>query len=234
MAWPKELVGQEEVKVAEMLQQKVQLICLLLLINGCSQSRGRLGAVPQPVQAEQQATMSVNKEAAEVREAVKAFLTTWLVERNIVKAIRFFTSASFSNEAMFHESCAGYIKTVDQKSTTAVKKGVEKFLSDFIVGSKPRNLNEVLNSESIALMAEQFDKKTLNDVRDDRFLVVHSRPSDLESFSQDARAVGFLRQHLPAEGFYVSFIPAGQGVCYLFWIRDGTAWRIYHAALICI
>jgi len=212
----------------------IQVICMALLLQSCSPGFGKLEAAQSQGQARKQVAMTKNQDVAAVRQRVKNFLISWLIQRDDKKAIQFFSEQAFSNEVLFHESCAGYIKDEARKSKEAVRRGVEKFLADFYASAKPKTLSEALGVQQVITMAQQLKDKVVNNVNADRFLLIYLRPEEVRSLTEKPEAALFLKEHLPSQGFYVSFVSVGQGTSFFFWIKEGETWRIFHAALICI
>jgi hypothetical protein len=176
----------------------------------------------------------MDKEGAGVRISTKAFLTSWLVERNDAKALQSFSDQAYSNRVMLHESCAGYIKDADRRSRDGIKKGIQKFLADASSLHHAKTLNEALNLTVVLKLAQQLEGKVTNNVKEDGFLLVHSSSVDAIDLATEPEASAFLKAHLPPQGFYEAFVPLGQGMSVFLWIKEGDAWKIYHVALVCM
>jgi hypothetical protein len=179
-------------------------------------------------------------EAAAVRECIRSFLSTWLIERDFVKALGSFSERSFSNQAMFYEDCSGYIEDTDRASPEAIRKGTQEFLRDFITGDdalrRYKTLDSALNVQPILPMVKKLGKNALNrnSFEADHFLVVHLMPAGIKSLIDEPKAAKFLKGQLPKSGFYVSFAAIGDGVVYFIWVKEGESWKIYHASMICM
>ena len=166
-----------------------------------------------------------------VRDSVRAFLSSWLVDRDTDKATRSFGESAFKNESMLQESCAGYIKPEERGSEVARRAGIKKFLQDFLPVKAPRSLGDVLDRTSLAPMTEQLGKKLVNDPNADLFALAELAAGEVPTSNSEEAA--YLRKHLPPK-FYASFVPVGQGMVYFLWVPKGGQWRIFHASLVCI
>lgn len=170
-------------------------------------------------------------EIEKLRAQVTGFLGAWLVAHDVKKSLLFFSTQAFSNETMLQADCGGYIKDEQRQDQQAIQSGVERFLRDFAVGAKGRSLREQLN---ISRLAQPGSLKGLNELKQDKYLLVKLGADDLGQLIDNPRVVDRLRSKLKSENFYFSLIAVKESVFYFLWEQDAGQWRIYHADLICI
>lgn len=157
------------------------------------------------------------------------------MERDLEAAKTAFGTAAFRNEAILQQPCAGYIDPQRRTSETERRLGVERFLRDFMPADPVASLAGALDSASAVAMALQSGDRVVNDPEGEGFVLAEFTKSQIAtgSFEIGERLEDSLRSQLPDE-FYASFIPIGGGVVYFFWLREGQAWRILHASLVCM
>ena len=173
-----------------------------------------------------------NQERALVRRTALAFLNSWLVKQDLEAAKQSFGPAAYQNEEMLQESCAGYITPELKSSEEARRAGIGKFLKDFLPVPPVQRLDQVLNGKTaIEIGGAQLGASLANDPKADGFVLAKLSRDQVPTSSQEAK--GYLSRRLPAD-FYVSFVSIGGGSVYFLWIRDGSAWRIMHASLVCM
>jgi hypothetical protein len=174
---------------------------------------------------------SVMDEPQHLKKSIRLFLTAWLIERNIEKAETKFGKSAYANEAMFSESCAGYIKEADRKLKAAIKAGIEQFLRDGLPEKPVTSLDAALEKRSVSEMARQIRGRAMNNPEKDHFLLLKLKKNQVPV--DEAWAKIYLQKNLP-EDFYVSFVPIGGGLVYFLWISEDNRWAIYHASLVCM
>jgi len=178
---------------------------------------------------------SVNQPLARSTEKLRAeiarFLRAWLVAHDFKQALRSFSAQASANKVMLHADCGGYIKDEQRQDAQAVQAGIEKFLRDFAAGEKGRGLDEQLD---IARFTQGDSLTALNNVKQDRYLLVKLSAGDLGQLIDDSHVIELLRAKLRSEHFYFSVISVKGGVLYFLWTKEASQWRIYHADMICI
>jgi len=165
-----------------------------------------------------------------LRAQVKEFVYSWLVDHDLEKALLFFSAQAASNEVMLRASCGGYIKEQERKSQEAIKAGIEKFLRDFSSGAKGRNVDELLD---ITRLIQANSLQALNDMKQDRYLLVKLSSAGLGDLVEDSQVANQLRAKLKGKPLYFSLMSVEGGMFYFLWVQDAGQWRIYHADLIC-
>jgi len=207
------------------LSKRMVIAMALLCLQGCSEAQDRVRV--DAAKPSRQVTMNYEL----VRDAVRSFLSTWLIERDPGRAVLFFGKDAFKNEAMLSASCAGYIKPNERTSETARRAGVDKFLRDFVPAEAKPALSAVLNRAAVAALEKQMAGKLTNDPNVDLFAVAKLTKDDLPL--EESKESDYLRLHLPAS-FYASFVPIDEGLIYFVWVPEGKTWKIYHASLVCM
>ena len=176
-----------------------------------------------------------NQDEELLKKQVLHFLATWLVDRDFVKAIDSFSARAFSNEAIFNESCSG-IRDEARNSAEAMKKELEIFLmsiEDFPISA---DLNAALNINNL-MPFKQLKSKSVSNMEQDRFLLIHVKTSDIAKLASGNRARKFLKEYFKStQPRYLSIIPIGDegGIMYFVWEKDGENWKIPHASLECM
>jgi hypothetical protein len=166
-----------------------------------------------------------------LRAEITRFLKALLIAHDIKQALRSFSAQAFMNEAMLHADCGGYIKDEQRQDARAVQAGVEKFLRDFDANLKGRSLDKQLKIDRFI----QGDWPTaLNNVKQDRYLLVKLSAGALDQLIEDPHTIEILRAKLSSENFYFSVISVDDGAIYFLWTPEADQWRIYHADMICI
>lgn len=175
---------------------------------------------------------SIKNNTVAVQKEVKGFMCC-LARGDEDEYMGYFSETAFSNEAFLGDSCAGYIKDPDRKSRAAIKEGARKFLGEFrremITGSYA-----TCGQNRLAGLEKQYGRKVLNNAVADGYVLSYLYPEEIRTLSDSEIGNKFLEKNLPSAGFFVVFVPAGEGVCYFFWLRDRNCWRIYHAGLVCM
>ena len=176
--------------------------------------------------------MTSSDDIQNLRVSVSDFLTQFLVERNPAKALTSFSQSAFENLAMFDDSCSGYVKD-GERTAGGIRRGVEKFLND--AGSLPLTQSlRSLSAEALVPLKRKMGARAVNFSTDDPFILVHATPGEVASLMSRKSAKAFLRKHLRSKSPVVSYIPLGQGVGYLVWVKEGAQWKIWHASLVCM
>ncbi len=175
---------------------------------------------------------SAGNEILSVQRDLKDFICA-ISKGDDGKAMSYFSENAFSNEAMFSESCAGYIKDSDRKSRAAIKAGVLKFLGDF-EKTLMAGTHSPADRSRFAEFTNQLGDKVRNDAVADGFALICLQSSEISTFSDNEAGNKFLEKNLPSTELIVSFVPIGEGMCYFFWIKENGQWRIYHAGLVCM
>lgn len=170
-----------------------------------------------------------------LKKQVLHFLTTWLIDRDFVKAIDSFSDRAFSNEAIFNESCSG-IRDEVRNSAEAMRKELEIFLMGIEDFPASNDLNTALNVNNL-LPFKRLKSKSASSMELDRFLLLRVKTSDITKLASGNRARKFLKEYFKSEQLrYLSIIPIGDegGIMYFVWEKDGEIWKISHASLECM
>jgi hypothetical protein len=176
--------------------------------------------------------LSAENEVRSVQRDLKEFISV-ISKGDNGKAISYFSENAFSNEAMFSESCAGFIKDSDRKSRAAIKAGVIQFIGEFekTLMAETQSLD---GRSHFAEFASHLGHKACNDAIADGFALIRLQSSEIRKFSDNEAGNKFLEKNLLSKELIVSFVPIGEGICYFFWIKENDRWRIYHADLVCM
>ena len=176
----------------------------------------------------------VSKQDEEMlRSQIKQFLSTWLVDRNVVKAINSFSAKAFSNKAIFDSECSG-MGDEARNSAEAMKTGIEIILKE--VDDLPvfDDLNTALNISSFFPVKKHLKSKAINPVEQDKFLLVPVKTSVAAKLASSSYARKFLKEYFKSSlSLYLSIVPIGDGdglMCFI-WEKDGENWKISHAFL---
>lgn len=176
--------------------------------------------------------MTSSADIESLRASVSEFLMQFLVKRSPAKAITSFSKSAFENLAMFDDGCSGYVEE-GARNAGGIRRGVEKFLND--AGSLPATQGlRTLNTEALVPLKRKLGARAMYFSTDDPFILVHAKPSEVASMMSRKSAKAFLEKHLRSKSPVVSYIPLGQGVGYLVWLKEGAEWKIWHAALVCM
>ena len=176
--------------------------------------------------------MAINfSEIQRVRDSVRSFLTSWLLDRDVSEAKKSFGSAAFKNAALLQDPCAQYIKYDDLKSEKAISSGIEEFLRDFLPNPSVTSLHQVLNKQTIASLADQFESRSVNNAMSDLFILVKLSKNELTG--EESWETDYLKESVSSD-FYASFVPVDEGLIFFIWIPDGNRWVIYHASIFCV
>jgi hypothetical protein len=179
--------------------------------------------------------MSLSQDEESLRNCITRFLSSWLVERNAIEAFNSFGSRAFGNKAMFDDECSGYIRNSDRNSVESIKRGIERFLNDTASFPVYKNLNDALNTESLLSLKKRLGSKIINNLDQDRFLMVRVKPGDIVSLTSRNNPRKFLKKYLKSpDALYLSFISLNDGIMYFVWEKESTNWKICHASLICM
>jgi hypothetical protein len=191
---------------------------------------GSLGQLPREAKEPTNGT-AATREKQLVYKTVQSFLNSWLVRRDLEETMTAFGTTAFQNEAILQESCAGYIKLGQRPSEEARRNGIKRFLQDFMPTAAVSSLSEVLNQSSAVRMGVQLGASLVNDPKADGFVLAQLTRDQMPVSSSEITS--YLRGKLPRE-VYASFVPAREGMVYFLWVREGRAWRILHASLVCM
>lgn len=171
------------------------------------------------------------REQEQVRETVKSFLSAWLVERRLDRAMLFFGEAAFANKYLALAPCTDFSAKGGLDSTDARKARVTKFLRYFLRGRPETELNKTLNPKPLEDLAVEFAPFLVNDPKTDLFALTRLESSRLP-VGEDEEADHMLK-NLPGY-FYVCFLSVGQDAAFFVWIPQDGSWRIYHASILCM
>jgi hypothetical protein len=191
-------------------------------------------SLPLPGRSEVRALQvrgTTGSELRAIQQTVHSFLKAWLVERDVERAKSAFGRGAAQNEAMLQAPCAGFIKAEDRHSESARREGIERFLRDFLPRQPVKSLGQALNRELAVRMGRQFGTQLANDPATDRYVLARLTKDQFSTGSSEGAE--YLRNALP-HGFWVSFVPIGDGTVYFVWVSEGTTWRIFHASLVCM
>jgi hypothetical protein len=89
----------------------------------------------------------------------------------------------------------------------------------------------VLNESTAVQLGAQLGAGVANDPKADGFVIAKLSREHIPTSSTEV--TDYLKTRLPAE-FYGVFVPIASGTVYFLWVRDGPAWRILHASLVCM
>jgi len=176
-----------------------------------------------------------NQDEDLLKKQVLHFLTTWLVDRDFVKAIDSFNARAFSNEAIFNESCSG-IRDEARNSAEAMKKELELFLMGIENFPAHNDLNAALNVNNL-MPFKRLKSKSVSDMEQDRFLLLRVKTADIAKLASENDARKFLKEYFKStQQRYLSIISVGDdgGIMYFIWEKDGENWKIPHASLACM
>lgn len=215
-----------------LLLNRLSFIVFALTVNvlvcdlGCTSTQKS-----RPERVRNSVNQSLEHSTEKLRAEITRFLNAWLVAHDFKQALHSFSAQASANEAMLHADCGGYIKDEQRQKTQAVQAGIEKFLRDFATSEKGRSLDEQLD---IARFTQGDSLTSVNNVKQDRFLLVKLGADDLGQLIDDSRVIGLLRAKLKSEHFYFSMVSVKGGVLYFLWTQEASQWKIYHADMICI
>ena len=184
-----------------------------------------------PERVRRSVNQPLERSTEKLRAEIAKFLKAWLVTHDFKQALRSFSAQAFANEVILHADCGGYIKDEHRQDARAVQAGIETFLRDFATGEKGRSLSEQLD---IARFIQGNSLAALNNVKQDRYLLVKLSAGTLGQLMDDPHVIELLRAKLSSEHFYCSVISMKGGVLYFLWEPEADQSRIYHADMICI
>jgi len=190
--------------------------------------------MPQTIIAANTDKNANNRDEELLKSQVLQFLTTWLVDRDAVKAIDSFSLNAFSNEAIFDEECSG-IRDEDRNSKDDLKKTIEKFLKvdDWLPVFD--SLNGALEIDVLLPLNKKLKNRVVNTLIQDRFLLVQIKPSDVVNLTSQKKSRDFMKKYLKQSGpLYLSIISPSNGIVFLVWEKDGANWKIFHVSLVCM
>ncbi len=194
-----------------------------MILAGCMAPPSQTGATlqqPVPFQEDQ------------VRDSVHSFLSVWLLDGSVEKALEFFGESSTRNEAMLRASCSSYIPSEERGTEKARRSGLKRFLLDFVGSDRRTDLAQVLDAEELSPLIDELGERVVNDAKSDLFAVVEMTREELPEEESSAESA-VLSKHLP-EHFYASIVPIDGGILSFLWVPEASGWKIHHAELVCM
>ncbi len=196
---------------------------ILLILAGCAAPPSGTGTMAQ---------QPVPQQEDQVRDSVRSFLTVWLLDGSVEKALEFFGESSTRNPALLGGSCSSFIPSEERGSAKARRSGLKRFLLDFAGSDRRTNLAQVLDAEALPPLIDQLGERVVNDAESDLFAVARMTREELPSEENSAENGG-LGEQLP-EHFYATFVPIDGGIVYFLWVPEASEWKIHHAELVCM
>ncbi len=211
-------------------------------------SPGSPAAQQEPSEAER--TEARDADAKQVTLLTRQFLEAWLSRRDFAKALEFFGASAFANQSMLREDCLA-LRSEGPETPEQIRRDVLWFLRNFATGwPAGRPLSEIVGTRLIedidSIGEEETEEREealraiLNDVRSDRFMVVRAAGGEDLNAEKWEWLNEDLRKDLEGREFFVSAVPLRNvetgldGVVSFVWLREGDAWKIYHAGVFCV
>ena len=160
----------------------------------------------------------------------KAFLSDWLIKKNVDKALKYFHEEAFISKAMYTADCASfgardfYIKTKNRR------KAVLLALSWYI--HELKNFRDFYSLDAAELL-KGSEVRPLNNIEEDKFGVWPGSNFNKSPLSKVNEVSITLKKILKKRQFYVVLLPLRIGACTLIWVRNGNNWQILYAETIC-
>ena len=177
-----------------------------------------------------------NQDEEVLRRQVMQFLSSWLIDMNIEKAIDSFSTKIFSNKAIFDEDCSG-LPDENRNSSEALKNYIEYFLKEVEDLSDFGDLNAALNMDRLLpIISKQAKSKTINPVVQDKFLLLRVNATDIAKLSSKKESRKFIKEYFKlTQPLYLSIIAFGDdyggGIVNFVWENDDGNWKISHASI---
>lgn len=179
---------------------------------------------------------NTNKQDEEMlKKQVLQFLSTWLIDRDYVKAIDSFGTRAFSNEAIFAAECFD-IGDAARNSADAMKKQIMLLLEETNYLPPFGDLNAALNTESF-LLFKSLKSKAINQIEQDKFLLVPVKASYVANLTPKSKKKSreFLKDYYKSSRLYLLIVSFGNdydgGIMYFVWEKDGDDWNISHVSI---
>lgn len=207
------------------------LLALCIFVKGSgtfSQARTQNNTTQASAAAQKQAQATVNN-----------FLQTWLVKKDIPKAVQFFHPKAFENKLLLTDDWLGSEwGTKGKKGTRAVKKVVAKVLRDVTRMAGSSTLEKILSIERWKDVKTPQDVhypksfQFIGSIKKDRYLLVQAQ--DLSEIAQEQLDWTYITAKYPSSnyvGCVINIRPEGrkdsfEAIMFFLWAKTKNRWQI--------